>query len=55
MSTMKSKSVSFNIDDQKEKDLYTWSIAQNNFSGYVKNLIAADKKKKPEVGGRKTT
>lgn len=47
MATMKSKSISFNIDDPAEKDLYAWCTAQKNFSGYTKELIATDKKKKP--------
>lgn len=47
MATMKSKSISYNIDLPEEKDLFVWSNAQKNFSGYVKELIAADKKKKP--------
>lgn len=46
MSTMKSKSISFNVDDPIEKDLYQWSVKLDNFSGYVKNLIRDDKKKK---------
>jgi hypothetical protein len=46
MATMKTKSVGFNIEDQSEKDLLAWSDAKKNFSGYVKELIAADKKKR---------
>lgn len=46
MATMKSKSISFNVDDPAEKALYEWSLKLDNFSGHVKSLLTQDKKKK---------
>lgn len=50
MATMKTKSVGFNIDDVQERQLFDYAVTKQNFSGYVKELIAADiQHKKPAV------
>jgi hypothetical protein len=47
MALMKTKSVSFNIETEIEKELLAWATSQHiGFSTYVKALIEADKKRK---------
>jgi hypothetical protein len=55
--SMKSKGVSFNLDDRFQADMFAWAEDQTNFSGYVKRMIQDDpdfiqyreSKKKPPV------
>ncbi|MCM3443997.1 MULTISPECIES: hypothetical protein [Metabacillus] len=53
------KSVSFNVNDPIEKELFKFSLSQRdekgkeNFSGYVKNLIIADKTLKEQRSKQK--
>jgi hypothetical protein len=49
MATIRTKSVSFNIDSEEELKLLEYANNKKNFSGYVKELIAADQRKKPAV------
>jgi len=42
MATMKTKSVGFNVDDEKERLLYEWAASQPNFSEYVRQLMRQD-------------
>lgn len=47
MATMKTKSVGFNIESEEDREALEYASKQPNFSGYVKSLILADKRKKP--------
>lgn len=50
MATMKNKQVSFNVENEEEQKLLNYALSKNNFSGYVKELIKQDmKKKKPGI------
>jgi hypothetical protein len=43
MALMKSKTVSFNIENETEKTLHDWAVGQKEaFSSYIKRLIAED-------------
>lgn len=55
MALMKTKSVSFNIEDGKQKELLEWVSKQTGygFSDYIKALITHDmmrRKKAPATG-----
>lgn len=49
MATMKNKSVGFNIESEEDQEALEHANRQPNFSGYIKALILADKRKKPAV------
>jgi hypothetical protein len=47
MALMKGKTVSFNMENDEEKALHDWSMAQRiGFSTYVKALIDQDMKRR---------
>lgn len=39
---MKTKSISFNILDESQKEMYRHAAGKSNFSGYIKELIMRD-------------
>jgi hypothetical protein len=50
VATMKNKPVTFNLDSDKEKQLFEYVMGRPNFSGYVKELIEKEiNRKKTEV------
>lgn len=42
---MKTRGVSFNLDDPQQRSLYEYTKNFTNFSAYMKHLISCDKQK----------
>lgn len=49
MALMKNKPVAFNLESEADQELLEYVSKLPNFSGYIKQLILADKRKKPTV------
>ena len=43
---MKTRGVSFNVEDPEQSQLYKYTQTINNFSGYIKELIRKDRASK---------
>lgn len=46
---METKGVTFNLKKEDQKKLFDYAMSKNNFSGYVKDLIEQDMKKKAVI------
>lgn len=55
---MKTRGVTFNVEDPEQSQLYKYTLTKKNFSGYVKELIQKDRASKMTTnkpGGIKIT
>ena len=52
---MKTKGVSFNLEDPQQRGLYEHTQRYKNFSAYVKHLITVDKEKEGRISAPQVT